>query len=200
MQKKIVIFEGFGSAGKTTLIEKLKKDLDSEFKIEILDNKHPKYASILFSDNEVTSLSKSKYLHFCSRWMRLYLFFDFIINSDSDLFFFGRGILTNYIYGNADHVPEYMIDELINDFLSFIEEKNIIYKTVFIDCDLEIANSRCKHRENIDVNRKIKRNELFASYYLKNISEYYFIKDLAIINTSNSIFEEYEKLIQFIKE
>ena len=198
MQKKMIIFEGLGSAGKTTLIEKLKHDLDSEFKIEILDNRHPKYASVLFNDSKEISLDKTKCLHFCFRWTRLYLFFNCITNSNSDLFFFDRGILTNYIYGKEDNIPDYMIEELINYFINITKEKNIIYKTVFVDCELEVANTRCALRKNIDIENKICRNEMFSSY-LKNISEYSFIRDLFVIDTSTDAFENYEKLLQFIR-
>jgi len=199
MQKKVIIFEGFGSAGKTTLIKKLKNDLENEFRIEVLDNTHPKYASILFTDNEEVSINKSKSLYFCFRWTRLFLFLNSIINSDSDLFFFDRGLLTNYIYGKEDRVPDYMLEELVNYFINTIKEKNLIYKTVFVDCDLEVANARCTSRENIDIDRKIRRNKMFAPY-LKNVSDYYFIKDLAVIDASDTVLKEYERLIQFIKE
>ena len=198
MQKKIIIFEGFGSAGKTTLIEKLRCDLINEFKIEILDIKHPKYASILFNDNEEISLNKNKYVYFCFRWTRLFLFFNSIVNSDSDLFFFDRGILTNYIYGKEDNIPDHIINELVNCFLDIMKKHNIIYKTVFVDCDLEIANTRCKSRKDTDVGKKINRNDIFAPYF-KDLSTYYFINSLSVINSSNSILENYNELLQFIK-
>jgi len=199
MQKKIIIFEGFGSAGKTTIIKKLKNDLENEFRIEVLDSTHPDYASILFADNKKVSIKKSKNMYFHSRWMSLFLFFNSIINSDSELFFFDRGLLTNYIYGKIDGFPDYLLDESVNDILNIIKEKNLIYKTVFVACDLEVANARCTSRENIDVDSKIRRNKMFEPY-LKNVSDYYFIEDLAVIDASDTVLKDYENLIQFIKE
>ena len=76
-------------------------------------------------------------------------------------------------------------------------EKGYVYKTVFVDCDLEIANKRCAFRKNVNANEKILRNILFSPYY-KNITEYYFIKDFIILNSSNSICANLDELIQFI--
>lgn len=199
MKKQIIIFEGFGSAGKTTLIQKLKNDLEKEFLIEILDNKYPKYASILFNDNTEISLSKSKYVYFCFRWTRLFLFFNYIVNSESNIYFFDRGILTNYIYGKNDEVPDNIINELVDDLLKLINENGIIYKTVFVDCNIEVANFRCNARENVNAERKIKRNQMFEPY-LSEINQFSFVKDLFIVNSTESVFKNYKQLIEYIKK
>lgn len=198
MLKKIIIFEGFSSAGKTTVIKKLSNFLKNDFRVEILDNNHSKYASLFINNYEDLSLFKSKYTPFCFRWTKLFLFFNWIKYSNSNLFFFDRGVFSNYIFGKLDDVPEEMLNDLINNFMNLIKENNYIYKTVFVDCDLEIANKRSAFRKNVDVNAKIRRNELFAPYF-KNIAKYYFINDIFTINSSCYTYDNFDKLVQFIK-
>jgi len=197
-EKKIVIFEGLGCSGKSALIQRLKNDLSSYYKVEILDNKHPIHASMLFNRNNEIVFTKEKYAFFSFRWTRLFLFINHIIKSESNLFLLDRGLLTNYIYGIEDGIPESVILGFIDEILCVIEKENIKYQSVITDCKLDIANFRFNSRDGIDLNQKITRNFKFAPY-LTNFSSYHFIKEHLILNTSDSIFEDYQKLLNFIK-
>lgn len=195
MSKKIIIFEGLGCSGKSTLIDRVFRELKHDFRIEVLNNLHPIHTSILFSRNRLVAFERGALARVFFRWTRLFLFFDHILKSKSDIFLLDRGLLTSYIYGKIDSIPDIMLLEVIDELLAIIE--GFSYRTVLVNCKIEVANERLLHRPNINVEQKLERNFLFQDY-LQDISQYPFIHDSLIMETTDDIFKDYSKLMDFI--
>jgi thymidylate kinase len=193
MKKTVVLFEGFSSSGKTTLIRHLIPYFEPN--LEIINKTNPEYLSMLYPQNNETKSFDNIYSKFAFRWARLFLTLKFINTSPKTLFFMDRGILTTY----ANGVSNGFTDEIQAGFIS--EAHNMLaqhdYKTVFLDCSLETAKTRIGVR-NLKIDKKIKSNESFAPIFAQ-IKSYDFLGKLLIIDTNQSPLTDLQKIIGFIQ-
>lgn len=196
MKKKLIIFEGLGGSGKTTLIRYVKHDLSHLYSIDILDKYHPSSAEILLEGSPKILFNMGHKAFFIFRWTRLFLYINYILSSDSNLFLMDRGFLTSYIHSMNDGIDQDFLMSMLEEQMGVISDVDVRY--VYLECDMEIANRRLVSKVGVDLENKISRNLAFERYYA-NVRNIDFVKDLIIINTSESLFCEYDKLINYIR-
>ena len=86
-----------------------------------------------------------------------------MLDPKSQFFLMDRGVLTNYLYGLNKGIPDQILSGLTNEFLDMVAPFN--YITMFLDCSLDIANSRTLCKDVINIDSKIKRNISFEPYF-----------------------------------
>lgn len=206
-----VVFEGSTGSGKTTIINKLKKIYEKDYKVGItndIDKRSPLYEVIndMFKDNALVSLNESfNTLRYETLLQAAdYLFLrEKLYSENNDINLFDRNYSSIYSYqsvlleNNIDNSKEFM-----NHVLSCMKsgEKQIDLM-VFFDISLNKAFKRTETRDNRKLSIKEKRtfkkfNDRLRDFIRYNNSEY----KLIVIGNNDSEDEIISKIKNKIDE
>ena len=206
-----VVFEGSTGSGKTTIINKLKKIYEKDYKVGItndIDKSSPLYEVIndMFKDNALVSLNESfNTLRYETLLQAAdYLFLrEKLYSENNDINLFDRNYSSIYSYqsvlleNNIDNSKEFM-----NHVLSCMKsgEKQIDLM-VFFDISLNKAFKRTETRDNRKLSIKEKRtfkkfNDRLRDFIRYNNSEY----KLIVIGNNDSEDEIISKIKNKIDE
>lgn len=206
-----IVFEGSTGAGKTTIINKLKKIYEKEYKVGItndIDRSSPLYKVIkkMFDENALVSLKENfntlRYETLVQSADYLYLR-EKIYSQNNDINFFDRNYSSIFSYQSVlmDKKIENS-NEFMNNVLSCMKSgEKPIDLMIFFDCDIQKSLKRSEMRDNRkysleEKNTFKKFNDKLKDFIRYNNSDY----KLLIIEDDDSMDNAIKKIVKKINE